>query len=331
MDKIFRFDEQEFVSKPVVLRKFFEDALRERDSMQFFGAYMGEKNAWRSKFIPWLRSMNLVDDSALIDIRLLVHKVARSCRHPTKQYCYDKDGGRSYSQLDKRTRFRSVNILQELNAKRKNPQYKSISLRSMLYDKYDPYVFVQRAHQYSLTALSTHQLSFYNPYEDMCCQPSNDINSFRKAEDVPNQSNGFYVGSSISNANSVENLQPGWSLCNEIDDFFSYTTVPCQNSFTVLGNTCEPQNNPSTIIAPMAQHVSPLPRNGIEGQEFAAVQDYSFKSEKVDLKVEDCFAVEGASFAASAPPFVRKVENEVVIIKQEEPEACKFFLSYGNI
>ncbi|VDM79891.1 unnamed protein product [Strongylus vulgaris] len=55
--------------------KFFEDAMRERDSMQLFGAYMGEKNAWRSKFIPWLHSMNLVDESALADIRLLVHKV----------------------------------------------------------------------------------------------------------------------------------------------------------------------------------------------------------------------------------------------------------------
>ncbi|ETN73874.1 hypothetical protein NECAME_13383 [Necator americanus] len=37
-----------------------------------------------------------------------------------------------------------LRILQELNGKRRNPQYKSISLRSMLYDKYDASMFVHR-------------------------------------------------------------------------------------------------------------------------------------------------------------------------------------------
>ncbi|VDN25650.1 unnamed protein product [Cylicostephanus goldi] len=135
---------------------------------------MGEKDAWQNKFIPWLQRMNLVDGAALPDIRRLVKDVADACSNPTKQYCFEKDGGLSNIQLNKRSRLRSVNILQELNAKRKNPHYKSISLRSMLYDKYDPYVFVRRAHHADLdvteedmsTALSYGQSRATEPLED---------------------------------------------------------------------------------------------------------------------------------------------------------------------
>ncbi|EYC24739.1 hypothetical protein Y032_0013g2084 [Ancylostoma ceylanicum] len=162
MDAIFRFEEQEFVSEPIVLREFFHEALRERDSMRFFGAHMGEKQAWKRKFVPWLQRMNLVKDTALPDIKELVQSVARTCRHATKQYNYDKDDGRAQMSLNKRTRLRCINILQELNAKRKNPHYKSLSLRSMIYDKYDANVLVR----------SVRESDFEELPEDINCEAS---------------------------------------------------------------------------------------------------------------------------------------------------------------
>ncbi|KAK5979559.1 hypothetical protein GCK32_010161 [Trichostrongylus colubriformis] len=58
-------------------------------------------------------------------------------RHPTKQYNFDKDDGRGRMALPKKPHLICTNSLLTENEKKRNPQYKSIVLRSMQYDRFD--------------------------------------------------------------------------------------------------------------------------------------------------------------------------------------------------
>ncbi|KAK6726751.1 hypothetical protein RB195_004832 [Necator americanus] len=262
MDEIFHFEDQEFVSDVVVLSDFFCEALRGRDSLRFFGVNMGEKNAWRTSFVPWLQRMNLVTYNAPIDIKQLIDSVSKSCRHATKQYNYEKDGGRTQIHLNKRTHLRCIKILQELNGKRRNPQYKSISLRSMLYDKYDASMFVHRnlkldREEHARTFVDevsspskeetsflngplpnslpppSYNFSVYNPYEDTYYEPGSAVNM---SNEVAANWNHDYGGTCVSSPSSSLDIKPDCSQCpdtpNEFAPSLSFQSLPSVTSFT---------------------------------------------------------------------------------------------------
>ncbi|KHJ96796.1 hypothetical protein OESDEN_03240 [Oesophagostomum dentatum] len=125
------------------MRIFLEKGLQARSSLiAFFGGSPGDKDVWQSKFVPWLQQKTAIGDDSANSLKFFIDKITDGYRDAARQYCYDKDAGRGQKALNKRSHLRCMRILEELNAKRKNPQYKSISLRSMIYDKYDANVFV---------------------------------------------------------------------------------------------------------------------------------------------------------------------------------------------
>ncbi|VDO67283.1 unnamed protein product [Heligmosomoides polygyrus] len=120
MDAVFDFENQEYVSEVVEFRKFFDDAMRSRRYTSDFGIRVGDEAYWKNDFIS-------------------------SIQHP-----------RIVSEVELRTSKRLVDTLSLLmeNEKKRNPQYKSIVLRSMRYDRFDTSVISHSVRREKLQASS---------------------------------------------------------------------------------------------------------------------------------------------------------------------------------
>uniref|UniRef100_A0A158P5R2 snRNA-activating protein complex subunit 3 n=1 Tax=Angiostrongylus cantonensis TaxID=6313 RepID=A0A158P5R2_ANGCA len=131
MDKIFDFDNQE---------EFMAKAIESRDNLERCGLKMGYSDNWKDDLVSSLRRLNMCNDGIGEVMYQLVTNVIKEFRHPTKQYNFDKDDGRGRLAIPKKTPLMSMQILLTENEKRRNPHYKSIVLRSMKYDHFDPTV-----------------------------------------------------------------------------------------------------------------------------------------------------------------------------------------------
>ncbi|VDM62458.1 unnamed protein product [Angiostrongylus costaricensis] len=131
MDKIFDFDNQE---------EFVAKAVESRDNLERCGLKMGYSDNWKDDLVSSLRRLNMSNDGIGEVMHQLVTNVIKEFRHPTKQYNFDKDDGRGRLAVPKKTPLMSVKLLLAENDKRRNPRYKSVVLRSMKYDRFDPTV-----------------------------------------------------------------------------------------------------------------------------------------------------------------------------------------------
>nr|CDJ82853.1 unnamed protein product [Haemonchus contortus] len=137
MDTIFDFDNQEYVSDVKVFRDFFDSAVRSHNHSKSFGFTIGDKDFWESGFISTLLHPSKKDNGCPRGSKELIDSLVLELRHPMKQYNFDKDDGRGRIALPKRAHLICMNSLLAENEKKRNPQYKSIVLRSMQYDRFD--------------------------------------------------------------------------------------------------------------------------------------------------------------------------------------------------
>ncbi|WKX92620.1 hypothetical protein Q1695_010558 [Nippostrongylus brasiliensis] len=152
MDTIFDFDNQNYVSEVISFRQFFEEAVRSRILLNNSGIREGDENCWSTDlFRPYRHVFPITGDDVRTSKRL-VDSLISDLRHPTRQYNFNKDDGRGQMAVPKDARLQCMRVLLMEHESRRNPQYCSIVLRTMQYDRFHTAVICHSARKRS-TAL----------------------------------------------------------------------------------------------------------------------------------------------------------------------------------
>ncbi|VDL66184.1 unnamed protein product, partial [Nippostrongylus brasiliensis] len=152
MDTIFDFDNQNYVSEVISFRQFFEEAVRSRILLNNSGIREGDENCWSTDLFRPYRHVFPITGEDVRTSKRLVDSLISDLRHPTRQYNFNKDDGRGQMAVPKDARLQCMRVLLMEHESRRNPQYCSIVLRTMQYDRFHTAVICHSARKQS-TAL----------------------------------------------------------------------------------------------------------------------------------------------------------------------------------
>ncbi|KJH48416.1 hypothetical protein DICVIV_05461 [Dictyocaulus viviparus] len=120
------------------MKDFVTEAIKVIDDLWVTGIENGQGNKYCENMDDFTSSfrMRFTDDRCAKAVADILFALIDELRHPTRQYNYDRDVGSS-QHVEKKSLFRCIKYLMGENEKKRNPQYRSISERSMKLDGYD--------------------------------------------------------------------------------------------------------------------------------------------------------------------------------------------------